>query len=944
MRSRIVEEVVRRGPADLAGKARALVPRTGNLALQLLELGYAASAILDGAAAATGVRQAQPSWLRDPHPPPVDYDDGLLFRQVGAAPVAVDGAELCVAYGDPVAAAEHTMHGLPPHRPLLAMPAQLARALALLPSEPTLAEAFPTDPTRRAAFAVRSEAPKGSVDDLAIDDDPALDEVAEATRTVPGDAPPLPPPALAPSDDDDAPATIAMNTAALRQVAHASNQGRLAGPASDEGAGFEELRTEQVDLVSPAGRAAVEPTVTATATTPQRPAPMAPSRPQPALRLPTARAEDDDDYEDVATVALTKGDLEALMSPASSPAPKAPQTPAPRLSPLAAAVPAATTSATPTSAPKPPATSMPSSKAPAWKEGSSKAPAWRSPVTPAPAPKATTPPKVAARDDGNGDDNDFNDPTEHVAVLASREQAVDAKTLPKRPTAAVPLTDPGPTATPRRPTPLPRAPTRPPQPRRQLEDPVELASTQPMPRHQPATEMEVVPVPVARRGPSPLASALSAVGKPVLAEPPPRVATPSARVADPPHADPPRSDPPAPRVAAGFSARHIPGFDDAPEQAEARRPIPGFDEALDPPAPPRKGRVMLLHPPDDRLARTPALQDTEAEPPAPSALDPAALQPLYDEPSEPDDPAPLSAQHDDNAHLDFIDERERDFSRAPLPAPSAPPPRAMPPLRFEQRAPQRPSQVEELDARAGRRGGGVVGGLQVLRAGSAPPPSAGLELQGEEPRPPAPQPHIPGIDSPMPSWGEAPAPAGTDRRSKQILVAATVIAVAIIVGAGVTRMRATRLAKLAQSPERPPPAAVALPQVPPPPEAPKTPAQPSTPQALHDHAAAADAGVAQGTASDASPLARQIEIVEEARRHTDPAMAIGMYSQAIELDPQSIAARDALFERAKLYLATGDREHARADVQKLKRRADTKDLERDLQLILDGASAGGGGP
>lgn len=204
----------------------------------------------------------------------------------------------------------------------------------------------------------------------------------------------------------------------------------------------------------------------------------------------------------------------------------------------------------------------------------------------------------------------------------------------------------------------------------------------------------------------------------------------------------------------------------------------------------------------------------------------------------------------------------------------------------------------------------------------------------------------------MPGMGDAVAAPSGDRRSTQILVAAAAVAVAIIVGAGVMRARAARPGSVAVTPGGTVPVALDVPPVPPVPSLPPVPPppEPSTtmpspaPEAAHNGAAAADAGAAQDPASDASPAARQREIVDEARRLTDPATAIGMYSQAIELEPQSLAARDALFERAKLYLATGDREHARADVQKLKRRADAKDLERDLQLILDGANVPGGGP
>ncbi|MBI1949561.1 MAG: hypothetical protein HYS27_27995 [Deltaproteobacteria bacterium] len=942
---------MRRGPAELAGKARLLVPRTGNLALQLLELGYPQAAILDGATAATGVRQASPAWLREPKPPPVDYDDGLLFRQVGAVPVASEGGALCVAYGDPVAASEATSHGLPQHKAFLAMPAQLARALALLPTEPTLAEAMPTDPTRRAAFAVRSAAPRGSIDDLEIDVggdelDDALDAVAEATRTVPGSAPPMPAPDVRHPHAGEVAAVMA---------------GARAGPASDEGASFEDLRTQQVDLVSPAGRAAVEPTVTAT--TPSLPPPSrSPSlaaKAQPAFRLPTSKATDDEDYEDVATVALTKGALEAMMAPAAAAAQAAP--------PAKAAAGKAT------------------------------------PARPAAAEAASAGSAL--------EDEAFNDPTEHVAVLASREQLMAAaKTTPKRPATAMPITDPTPapprntTPPPRKATPLPRKPTpvpratkepppspratkEPPAPARPAHEPalrrqpateVELASTQPMPRHQPPTEMEVVPVPVARRGPSPLASALSTIGKPVAAEPasaredPPadrRFAEESLR--EPTPARRPEPTPPPARRPSDFGARHIPGFDDAQPAPEAKKPIPGFDDAGDSPgpsvAPQRRGRVMMLHPPDDHPMRARSLpetglQETEAEPPAPgpSALDPSALEPVNLEPEALYD-AVEAPVPDETAPLEEMDDRERDFSRPPLPAP-APPPRVAPPLRFDQRPQARPPVVEEPDPRLSRRGGGA-GGLQVLRAGSAPSPPTSLEVVGEAARAPAPPPFIPGIDSPMPTYGqeEAAPAAGGDRRSKQILIAAGVVAVLIIVGAGVMRVRSGRGGFGSLLPARPTASPMELPAVPPPLEpvvAPRVPAPPTVPDRIA--AAPADAGVAAAAApADGSgaapaggpgdgqaegPAARQRELIEEARRLADPAGAIVLYSQAIEIEPKGTAARDALFERAKLYLATGDREHARADANKLKRREDTKDLAHDLQLILDGAGPPGGAP
>lgn len=870
MRSRIVEEVVRRGPAELAGKARALIGRTGNLCLQLLEVGYPPSAILDGASAATGLKQAAPHWLREPSPPPVDYDDGLLFRAVMAAPVATEGGLLCVAYGDLEAAADSTNHGLPPHRAYLAMPAQLSRALALLPVEPTLAEAVPTDPTRRAAWAARSAASQPSAPaleqrlvDAALDGLDDEEPAPEATRTVPGSAPPLATSAAnaRPAEEGDADAmTVAASLEDLRRVAQLSNTGPRAGPASQENEGFEDVLTQQAEMVSPAGRAAVEPTVTRTESS--APPSPAPSKPEPrGSKLVVS----DDEYDDAATIAMSQGALRAVVATQKIPA------------------------------------------------------------------------NLGAKAKSLvSEENPFDDPTEHVGVLTSRELLAAARTEQKAAPPGPPprATSPPVVATappPSAPSPSPPPPPPPVKPpRTQVEDPpralapnrhaaakhddAALGSTQPMPRHQPTTEGDVmpVPVPVARRGPSPMASVLSAVEPAVVEESSSKVRS------------------------SGRGAKRIPGFDDAepaPAPAPQKKHIPGFDDAEPAPSQPpaRKGRTVMLHPPDDgaaKLASLAAQQETEAERPSPppEPLDPSALQPLPLDPSElePAEPAAASQQ---SSPLDFLADRDADFSRPPLPA-APPTPRPAPApsaARFDPRASQRPPP-EEPAPLGPRRGGGGPAGLQVLRAGGAPAPPPALELVDEPPRAPAPPPFIPGIDAPLPEAARGPsyAEVADDGRSRQILIAAGVIAVLIVVGAGVVRARANRGLGGFELPSFSAPATRSAT------EGPTAPAP-------------APAPAASGSASAAAgPAQQQRDLVHEARTQADPALAIAAYTRAIEIDTTTLDARDALFERAKLHLATGDRDRARSDVGTLKRRADTKELERDLQLILDGASSAGG--
>ena len=65
-----------------------------------------------------------------------------------------------------------------------------------------------------------------------------------------------------------------------------------------------------------------------------------------------------------------------------------------------------------------------------------------------------------------------------------------------------------------------------------------------------------------------------------------------------------------------------------------------------------------------------------------------------------------------------------------------------------------------------------------------------------------------------------------------------------------------------------------------------------------------------------------------------PQRAIDLYTQAVDIDPYSKGARDAMLERARLCLAEGDLERAERDLFALKRRPDVDAVKADLEQML----------
>jgi hypothetical protein len=138
MRAQIVAHVSRDATPALAIEARALVDAAGNIAEQLIALGFAPAIVLEACCAVTGLPPAQVGWLKEPQPPRVPRFDSSLCRRLGCAPVASHDGKPCVAFSDPEVASGHDSLGLPPHDAFLALSAPLQKAMSLLPEEEAL--------------------------------------------------------------------------------------------------------------------------------------------------------------------------------------------------------------------------------------------------------------------------------------------------------------------------------------------------------------------------------------------------------------------------------------------------------------------------------------------------------------------------------------------------------------------------------------------------------------------------------------------------------------------------------------------------------------------------------------------------------------------------------------------------------------------------------------
>ena len=136
MRNEIVDHVCKKAKPEQAARARALVDQHGNIAQQLVDIGFPPGAVLEACCAVTGLPPAPVAWLRNPKPPPVDGIDAALCRQIEAVPVASSAGRLCIAYADPEMAMQADVLDFPPHQACLAMKNQLEKAFSLLDEDP----------------------------------------------------------------------------------------------------------------------------------------------------------------------------------------------------------------------------------------------------------------------------------------------------------------------------------------------------------------------------------------------------------------------------------------------------------------------------------------------------------------------------------------------------------------------------------------------------------------------------------------------------------------------------------------------------------------------------------------------------------------------------------------------------------------------------------------
>jgi Type II secretion system (T2SS), protein E, N-terminal domain len=79
---------------------------------------------------------------------------------------------------------------------------------------------------------------------------------------------------------------------------------------------------------------------------------------------------------------------------------------------------------------------------------------------------------------------------------------------------------------------------------------------------------------------------------------------------------------------------------------------------------------------------------------------------------------------------------------------------------------------------------------------------------------------------------------------------------------------------------------------------------------------------------------RQRALIRRAQSEVSGVEAVNHLTSAINLDPSSEAGRDAFLARARLYLAGGELERARRDLQRIARRADAAALREEIDGLL----------
>ncbi|MBI1949560.1 MAG: protein kinase [Deltaproteobacteria bacterium] len=174
VRDQIADELGVGGTPDQIARVRKVARTVGNIADQLVALGFGAQDVLQACCAVTGLPPAPMAWLRQPKLAEAAGLDLDQCRRIGAVPLQGPANRLCLVFGDPEVGAESATFGLPPHHAYLALSADLARATALLPrlaeeDEPATTVGGPrshTDPEPRTAAA---PPPTASADPLDVE-------------------------------------------------------------------------------------------------------------------------------------------------------------------------------------------------------------------------------------------------------------------------------------------------------------------------------------------------------------------------------------------------------------------------------------------------------------------------------------------------------------------------------------------------------------------------------------------------------------------------------------------------------------------------------------------------------------------------------------------------------------------------------------------------------
>lgn len=205
MRAAIVARLQSAAAPDVAARAQRLIKIPGNIAEQLLALGFSSKDVLAACSAVTAVALAPKGWsARAVFLDAVE--DRALCIQLGAAPFSLGPGRLGIAYADPIVATSSVDLGFPLHTPFLAPSTEVEEVLARSPSGvvTTTADAvgeMTVDDMKLPASAMSAMASLAAKPPVVDEDSATVDERKGPARR------PAPPsfelPSFEPPKDDD---------------------------------------------------------------------------------------------------------------------------------------------------------------------------------------------------------------------------------------------------------------------------------------------------------------------------------------------------------------------------------------------------------------------------------------------------------------------------------------------------------------------------------------------------------------------------------------------------------------------------------------------------------------------------------------------------------------------------------------------------------------------